>query len=210
VTRPDEVRARHGIADGQVIVGFVGWFKKWHGIEFMIDAFSSTNLALSEAVLLLVGDGPAMESLRELVEHRNMQHRVRFTGPILHEKIPEYLHAIDIAVQPAANEYCCPMKILEYMAVSKPILAPRQENICEILPHGAACFFTPGELESFADNLLSLVRHEPLRRELGLQGHAVLWSRGMLWTKNAEAVVHLITQHLSQKVAAAPSSATRC
>src|ERR1022692_911369 len=47
-----------------------------------------------------------------------------------------YLDLIDIAVQPAANEYCCPMKILEYMALGKPIVAPRQENIQDLLREG--------------------------------------------------------------------------
>ena len=48
---------------------------------------------------------------------------VVFTGAVPHERIAPYLNLIDIAVQPAANEYCCPMKILEYMAGGTPVVS---------------------------------------------------------------------------------------
>jgi glycosyltransferase involved in cell wall biosynthesis len=117
---------------------------------------------------------------------------VVFTGAVPHAEIPPYLALIDIAVQPAANEYCCPMKILEYMGLSKAIVAPRQENIEELLEDGRqALLFNPGDRDSLGQALTALARNPGQRRSLGSLGREAIDQRGLLWTANAEAVVRL-------------------
>ena len=188
----DELRNALGLGQ-RVVIGFVGWFRRWHGLEFLIEAFADSALADSGAVLLLVGDGPAMCDLRTLVERRRLQESVIFAGPVLHEDIPPYLEMIDIAVQPAANRYCCPMKILEYMAVGKPIVAPKQENIEELLSDGEqALLFAPEDANSLCDALLRLTRDTMLRAHLGAGGRASIDKRGLLWSRNAERTVDLL------------------
>ena len=180
---------------GKITIGFVGWFRRWHGLEFLIEAFADSALA-RDAALLLIGDGPAMADLRALVERRRLEHCVIFSGPVLHENIPPYLNLLDIAVQPAANEYCCPMKILEYMALSKPIVAPRQENIEELLTDGKqALLFRPGDAAGLQSALLSLTRDAALRARLGAGARAAIDERGLLWSRNAERAVELAFGH---------------
>ena len=84
----------------------------------------------------MIGDGPETENLCRLAQELNLQDHVYFTGAIAHRDIPSYVSLLDIAVQPAANEYCCPMKILEYLALGKPLIGPRQENIQELVREG--------------------------------------------------------------------------
>jgi glycosyltransferase involved in cell wall biosynthesis len=101
--------------------------------------------------------------------------------------------AIDIAVQPAANEYCCPMKILEYMAVGKPIVAPRQENIQDLLrDEEEAQYFTPGDVDSLAGALKALVEDPERARRMGERVRKTITERGFLWTENAARVVRLV------------------
>ena len=136
-----ELRQRLGLA-GQTVIGFVGWFRQWHGLEMLLEAFQRSGLGRQRVKVLMIGDGPAMPELREFTADKGLTEHVIFTGPLPHAEVPAYLDLIDIAVQPAANEYCCPMKILEYMALAKPIVAPRQENIQELLRENeSACFF---------------------------------------------------------------------
>jgi glycosyltransferase involved in cell wall biosynthesis len=63
----------------------------------------------------------------------NLQERVTFTGVVPRERIPEYVAAFDIALQPAVVPYASPLKVFEYLALGKAIVAPRQPNIEEIL-----------------------------------------------------------------------------
>jgi glycosyltransferase involved in cell wall biosynthesis len=183
-----ELRASLGIRPGERVVGFAGWFRNWHGIEMLIEAFQISGLAEEGARLLLIGDGQAMNSLRDLVRERRLTDTVIFTGPVPHRIMPRYLDLVDIAVQPAANEYCCPMKILEYMALAKPIVAPRQPNIQEILREEEACFFEPGNAHSLAEALREMGSDAEAARRMGGRAREAIVRRGYLWTANAARI----------------------
>jgi glycosyltransferase involved in cell wall biosynthesis len=181
-----------GIRD-RVAIGFVGWFRRWHGLELLLEAFRESGLWRGQAVLLLVGDGPATGELKEYVVANRLQDSVVFTGPISHELVPAYLDLVDIAVQPAANEYCCPMKILEYMGLGKAIVAPRQENIEELLENGrTAVLFQPGDARSMGRALAALATDSELRSRTGANALRAIHERGLLWESNAQRVVEMV------------------
>lgn len=187
-----ELRRRLGL-EGALVVGFVGWFRKWHGLEMLLEAFDNSRLAAAGVKVLLIGDGPAMADLKALVAARGMEAGVVFSGPLPHAEVPRYLDLVDIAVQPAANEYCCPMKILEYMALGKPVVAPRQENIVELLKEGEeAVFFTPGSAGSLAGALRELAGDRERAAGMGRNARAAVLARGRLWSNNAQRVVEMM------------------
>ena len=187
-----ELRRKLGFS-GQTVIGFVGWFRKWHGLELLIEAFQRARLNDENVKVLMIGDGPAMAGLQELVRANKLSDAVIFTGPLPHAEVPAYLDLIDIAVQPAANEYCCPMKLLEYMALGKAIVAPRQENIQEVLREGEeAVFFTPGDAESLGGALRALVENRSRMEELGRKARAAVIERRFLWVENARRVISMV------------------
>ena len=208
-----QLRDSLGLA-GKVVIGFVGWFRKWHGLEFLIDAFAQTDLPERGAALLLMGDGPAMPDLRKQVVAQGLQQSVIFTGAVPHERIPEYLQVIDIAVQPAANEYCCPMKILEYMGLAKPIVAPRQENIQELVRDGEdALLFNAGDTTDVYRALACLVGDPERRARLGKHALQTIHDRRLLWSSNAEQFISLVRQAMkssgSRDTAIRPASSMK-
>ncbi len=187
-----DLQKQLGIA-GAVVIGFIGWFRKWHGLELLVDAFHRSGLAASGVKVLLIGDGPAMPDLRQFVEEHNLGGSVIFTGPLRHADVPRYLNVIDIAVQPAANEYCCPMKILEYMALGKPIVAPRQDNITEIVrEREEGTFFAPGDANGLARAITELAVDESRRARMGANARAAIVKRGYLWSVNAQRVLDMV------------------
>ena len=187
-----DLRRRLGL-DGGLVVGFVGWFRKWHGLEMLLEAFDESRLAAAGVKILLIGDGPAMADLKAIVAARRMESGVVFSGPVPHAEVPRYLDLVDIAVQPAANEYCCPMKILEYMALGKPVVAPRQENIVELLKEGdEAVFFTPGNAASLTGVLRDLAGDRERAARMGQNARAAVLARGRLWTNNAQRVMEMV------------------
>ena len=179
--------------DGHTVIGFVGWFREWHGLELLLEAFHRSGLAHEQVKVLMIGDGPAMPGLQDYVRANGLGDSVVFTGPLPHAKIPPYLDIIDVAVQPAANEYCCPMKILEYMALGKAIVAPRQENIQELLREGEeAVYFTAGDAGSLGDALRGVVGNPERAADLGRAARAAISGRRDLWTANAERTAELV------------------
>jgi len=186
-----ELRQRLGLK-GFTVVGFVGWFRNWHGLDLLLKAFHKSNLASHSVKLLLIGDGPAMPELKIYVERHEIQDGVLFTGAVKHADVPDYLDLVDVAVQPAAIEYCSPMKILEYMALGKCIVAPRQENIQELLREGEeAQFFKPWDVESMTEALTTIVLNPARAREMGRQARLAIETRGYLWSENARRVTEM-------------------
>jgi len=192
-TAHDAAAIRTGLGLGnRIVIGFVGWFRPWHGLEMLIDAFAHARLGERRAALLLIGDGPAMPALRAQVNRLGLDADVVFSGAVPHERIPQLLSTVDIAAQPAANEYCCPMKVIEYMGMAKPIVAPAQPNIAELVADDReALLFRPGDMTSLADAMSRLVDDSILRQRLGAAGRHAIDARGHSWAANAARVVTL-------------------
>ncbi len=187
----DAVRARNGL-DGKVVIGFVGWFRKWHGLEMLLEVFHRSGLSGRGARLMLVGDGPARPDLDRYVRANALEAAVVFTGPVPHDEIPAYIAAMDVAVQPSAPEYACPMKIVEYMAMGKCVVAPDQPNIREIVQAGrSGLLFPPGKAEDLGAALAAAGDDAGLRERLGGEAVATVRSRGFLWEANARRALAL-------------------
>jgi glycosyltransferase involved in cell wall biosynthesis len=192
-SRPASSKLREQLGlNGFKVVGFVGWFRNWHGLDLLLEAFHKSGLANRSVRLLLIGDGPAMPDLKKYVEQHQLHDQVLFTGPVRHADVPDYLDLVDIAVQPAAIEYCSPMKILEYMALGKCIVAPRQENVQELLREGEeAQFFKPWDAESMMEALNRAVLDPEKARLMGERARRAIDERGYLWSSNARRVVQI-------------------
>lgn len=189
---PDPALRRRLGLEGRSVIGFVGWFRAWHGLEMLLEAFSRSGLHSRLVSLLLVGDGPAAPALRHAARRWNLP--VVFSGPVAHHQVADYIALFDCAVQPAANPYCCPMKIIEYLALAKPVIAPAQPNIEEIVTGGVeAALFRPGDVDSFAAALRSVFDDPARLAALTAGASSAIERRGFLWTRNAATVLSWIT-----------------
>jgi glycosyltransferase involved in cell wall biosynthesis len=188
---PDpELRKRLGILQGARVIGFVGIMRPWHGIDFLMEAFVALESRFSEPMhLLLVGDSPILAELEALASRLGIADRVTITGRVRHDDIPRYIALFDAAVSPKATFYASPMKIVEYMAMGKAVVAPDTANIRDLITEGRdGCLFEPDSSESLAQALEGLFR-DPGRIE-AIGGAAKAKTLDTLnWTKNALAVL---------------------
>ncbi len=189
-----ELKERLGLK-GRAVAGFVGWFRDWHRIDLLIEALASSRLLREKAAVLLVGGGPETPRLKEQAARLGVESLVRFTGPLPHREVARHVALFDIAVQPAANEYCCPMKVIEYLAAGKPVAAPDQPNLRDLIEDGSeGLLFTPGSAASLAGALERLVEDEELRHRMGQAAAAAIERRGFLWKRNAQRVIELVAK----------------
>jgi glycosyltransferase involved in cell wall biosynthesis len=129
------VRERFGL-EGKTVFGFVGFFlkvKSWHALEWFLPAFIEAVKGRPDVVLMLVGAGPGRAELEEIARAMEFSDRLVFTGEVRNAEMPDYLDAMDAGVIPHTNEYRSPIKMFEYMAAGRPILAPRQEPVESIV-----------------------------------------------------------------------------
>ena len=166
ITRADsgEVRGRLGIGNATV-VGWTGIFRRWHGLDLLLTAVAE----LPDVVLLVIGDGPDEPALRSRAAQPDLQGRVFFAGRVPHADVPHYIAAMDVAVVAGdSTGHASPMKLLEYMAMERAVVAPRQRNIEDIIEDGVTgLLFTPGNAAELRQLLCRLEQDEALRIRLG-------------------------------------------
>jgi glycosyltransferase involved in cell wall biosynthesis len=176
---------------GKIVLGFVGFVRDWHGLDQVIDMMARPDLP-ANTHLMIVGEGPALPDLKSKAKQLGVEDRVTFAGLIGRSKIAQTVAAFDIALIPKCVEYCSPLKLFEYMAAGKAIVAPDQENIREILTSGtSALLFHVNSPGAMADGIVQLVRDAALREKLGREAQALITRRGYTWRANAERVSRL-------------------
>jgi glycosyltransferase involved in cell wall biosynthesis len=183
-----KVRERYGL-NRKTVIGFVGGFYPWHGISLLLDAFELLFKDYNEAVLLLIGDGPMRRSLEKRISKLGLKNRVQFIGYVSHNQLPEYIAAFDIAVMPNSNEYGSPMKIYEYMAMSKPVVAPSFVPLKDGINHSVeGLLFEPENTDELVHCLEKLIIDPSLRVRMGKYGRKRILTIHN-WDNNAESVI---------------------
>ena len=150
---------QESLGGGNFLVGFVGSMKPWHGVDLLLQAFSELPADEGDR-LVFVGEGPMADSIREASDQLGLHSRVTLTGAIGHEAIPETLMALEVLVAPypaTVDFYFSPIKIFEYMASGRPIIASGIGQVAEILEHEkTALLVPPGDTVALTEALLRL------------------------------------------------------
>lgn len=193
--RRRELRARYGIADSDLLVLFIGTFGQWHGAEVLADA--ARMVLARQAVeggggprlrFIFVGDGLRLAAVRELLKAQTETGDVILTGLVPQHEAPAYLAVADIFSSPhvpskdGSKFFGSPTKLFEYMAMAKPIVASRLDQLADVLqpavhleqldgdwtPSGeeTALLVEPGSAEAIADAILLLQASPNLRTAL--------------------------------------------
>jgi glycosyltransferase involved in cell wall biosynthesis len=169
------------------VLGFVGFVRDWHGLDGVIRGMAQHGV---KASLVVVGEGPARAGLEALAAALGVAGRVRFTGLVAHEQVPAAVAGFDIALQPRVVDYASPLKIFDYMAAGRAIVAPDQPNIREVLEHDrTALLFDPAQEGAMWAAIARLLGDAALRRRLGTAARAELERRDFTWRGNAARIV---------------------
>ncbi|WP_423823463.1 glycosyltransferase family 4 protein [Salinisphaera sp. SPP-AMP-43] len=193
-----------GIDPRATVLGFVGFAREWHGLDAVVELL--TEYRDSRTLhFLLVGDGPVTEELKAQAERAGVADRVTITGVVGRDEVQRYVNAFDVAMLPNVVAYASPLKLFEYMACAKAIVAPRQPNLEEILTDTRdALLFEPGSRASFQQAVRALIDDGDHRARLGSAARETLTTRDLSWAANASHVVSV-----AEEVCASPELTSR-
>ena len=149
-----------------MVIGFVGSIFPYHGVDVLIDAFA--KLEVNEKKLLIVGDGEILPELKKAAADRNISNKVHFTGSVPHREVPSYIDAMDITVAATHTWYGSPIKIFEYGAMGKAVIAPDNDPINDVMTHLEDGILI-AQKEDLATALKSLFEDSELRNRLSIQ-----------------------------------------
>jgi len=187
----DAVRARYGFENARVI-GFTGAFFPWHGLALLLEALPELFRVIPNAAALLIGEGPERASLEEKARRDGLAGRVRFAGWIGHEELPAHVAAFDVAVMPDSNDYGSPMKIYEYMAMGKPVVAPRLGPLEDGIRDGdTGLLFKPRDAAALRESLAALLQDDARRAAMGARAREHVL-QNHTWDRNAARILELL------------------
>jgi glycosyltransferase involved in cell wall biosynthesis len=158
-------------SNGGPVVGFVGLFYRWHGVRHLAQAFVELHSRLPGVRLVLVGDGVDRPVVRGILEAAGVMDACHLPGLVDRDAVPGYLAAADILVSPhaAMKDFVgSPIKIFEYMATGRAIVASRLGQLETLLQDGhTAVLVPPGDEGALAAALERVARNATLRAALG-------------------------------------------
>ncbi len=190
-----EARRRLGLPCSGPIVCYTGHLLRWKGVYTLVE--SATQLP--EAQFLIVGGMP--EDIKALRRFAASQHttNVQLVGHVAPTEVPLYQAAADVLVLPnSAREtisahYTSPLKLFEYMAAGRPIVASDLPSIREVLTDRVtAMLVKPDDPLALASKLTALLGNSALQRQLAAQAQSTVERYG--WRKRAAAIVEFLVE----------------
>jgi glycosyltransferase involved in cell wall biosynthesis len=151
------------------ILGFVGVMGRQDGVDYFLKALHclATELGRTDVFAVIMGKGDAVASLKKLTTELDLDDRVWFTGRVADEDMLRYLSTADICIDPDPfdpfNDRSTMIKMMDYMAVAKPIVA------FDLTEHrasaeDAALYAAHNDVKDFANKIATLI-DDPQRRE---------------------------------------------
>ncbi len=155
------LKAHLGLHDATVI-GFIGSFYAYEGLDLLIEALPRILTGCPEVRLLLVGGGPQEQALKELSARLGLSDKVIFTGRVPHAEVQRYYDLVDVLAYPRHSmrltELVTPLKPLEAMAQGRLLVASDVGGHKELIRHHeTGMLFKAGDPVALADAVLQLL-----------------------------------------------------
>jgi glycosyltransferase involved in cell wall biosynthesis len=164
------------------VIGFIGSFYHFEGLDCLIRAMPLVLAALPTARLVLVGTGEAEMAIRDRVQSLGLADAVTLTGRVPHADVLRYYSIMDVLVYPRRSErvteLVTPLKPLEALAVGKPVVGSDVGGIAELLDDGkVGRLFKAGDAADLANVLLAVLGNPALREEMRASGRRFVLER---------------------------------
>ena len=198
-TKVAEIKTRFALEE-KTVVGFVGSLFKWHGVDKLIRAIKLLRDNGFDAVLMVVGGGAILPELEELANTLDLSEYVFFTGSVPHEMVFSHIEAMDITVLANSHWYGSPVKLFEYGAMRKPIIAPANGPVQEVIEAEQDGLLIENEFD-LERHLRRLMERPGLREKIAQSFHQKVVTRHT-WQHNAASVL----QNIERIRAATPVS----
>jgi len=160
---------------GKTVIGFIGSFYRYEGLDLLVDAFHQIAQLRDDVVLLLVGGGEMERDLRQQVKRLGLSGRAILPGRIPHERIPGVYAMVDIFAYPRYSvrltELVTPLKPLEAMAMKKVVVASDVGGHRELIEDRlTGLLFQSGDFEDLAETLKEVLDHSQFKDDLQNNG----------------------------------------
>ncbi|MGB0936500.1 MAG: glycosyltransferase [Colwellia sp.] len=190
-TKGQLLREKFQITD-KVVAGYVGVFAKWHGVEWFIDEIVKDLANHPHLVLLLVGDGVSYEPIKAKIAAASLEKQIILTGRVPHSEVSAYLSAMDFGILPDSNDYGSPMKLFEFMAMEKGMVAPDFSPITEVvIDNQTSWLFPANDHKACIKKTFEVAINKAEQKTVGKNARSYI-EHERQWKHNAQQLLSLI------------------
>jgi glycosyltransferase involved in cell wall biosynthesis len=185
------------------LVGYVGTMSIQEGLDILLDvALHIKNLGRTDIHFTCVGGGPGLPELRKMLLDKNLQDIVNFTGRVSDEDLLQILSTADVCVNPdkpcEMNDISTMIKIMEYMALGKPIVQFELKEGRFSAQEAALYSDVNNQVPDFAKNILWLVDHPDERNKMGKFGRNRVENE-LAWKYSVEGLLAAYARAFSKR-----------
>jgi PEP-CTERM/exosortase A-associated glycosyltransferase len=148
--------------EGKIVLGFIGSFYAYEGLNILLDAMPQMLAANPDIRLLLVGGGPQDQALQSQAKQLGIADKLRFTGRVAHDQVQRYYNLLDVLVYPRLKmrltDLVTPLKPLEAMAQGRLLAASDVGGHKELIEDGkTGILFKADDPKDLAQQVLDLI-----------------------------------------------------
>lgn len=200
-----KINARHK----PFVIMFHGSMLERNGLDLAMDALAQVRQLIPNAVLRVYGRRNAfLDRVMDSVREKGLQESVEYMGPRSLEQLVEAIEACDIGIIPNQRsiftELNTPTRIFEYLALGKPVIAPRAAGICDYFDDSSLIFFELGNAQDLAQKIAYAFSHPAEVTEITRRGQEVY--REHRWRNERLGLIGLVAGLLSGGSRAADST----
>jgi glycosyltransferase involved in cell wall biosynthesis len=161
---------------GKSILLYVGKIGPQDGVDYLLRAlrYIVYEIGRTDVYCVIIGPGHSLEDVKLLAHELKLEDFVRFTGFVPQADLPRYLSTADICIEPnpssPLNDLSTCIKVMEYMALGKPIVSFDLKET-RYSAQGAAIYVTPNDEKEFAKAVLTLMDDPVERAKMGACGY---------------------------------------
>ena len=192
----DEARLELNLPLDKKLIGYVGQLRTM-GMEKGINlAIKSLKSLPGNVILVLVGgDKKLIDIYKELSRKDNLEGRIFFVGQVGHKLIPVYLKSFDVLLMPFPKThhyvfYMSPLKLFEYMASQRPIVATDLTSVREILSQENSVLVKSDDSEAFAQGVKKILDDSQMADRISERAFEDV--KNYTWQKRAEKILDFI------------------
>ena len=172
-------------------VVFAGAMYYHRGLDVLLETIPLVIEKIPDAKFVLLGSGTEMDKLKEIVSKNKLDNSVEFKGWIEREKIPENIADASIGIGPLrlteVTSRALPIKVLEYMAVSLPLIAQKGTLPNDVLENEKNGFFIENHIE-LAEKIILLLNEPKKVQNMG--AHSLKLVQKFSWDQVVDSVIN--------------------
>ncbi len=184
------IRDRHGVDSNTPIILYVGQLEGAAYAELVVSAMEWVLPKFPDTVLWIVGGGKGLEPLRRFCDNHPAKESIRLIDYVSHEEVPLYLAAADVCVasfeENPATVCKSPLKVVEYMAAGKAIVAGAVGEVTRMLD-SCGVLVRPGDPEGLSIGICGFLGDIEFRRKYEKLARKKA-EQVFDWTKTAETL----------------------